>query len=93
MDASVAVEQVDAALWDALLASGAQFVSRMPPHLIEYWVHGEGAAKIRWCTDGSFDRARKALLKEGVPARMINGTVANLYELACGKHPGPHRDR
>jgi len=87
-------ERADAAgwqLWDALLASAAEFVSRMPPHLIEYWVHGEGAAKIRWCTDGSFDRARKALLKEGVPARMVNGTVANLYELACGKHPGRHK--
>lgn len=92
---SALLERVDAAelaLWDALAASGAQFVSRMPEHLREYWVHGEGAAKIRWCTEGSFDRARKALLKEGVPADRVNGTVANLYELACGKHPGRHKD-
>jgi len=70
--------------------ASADFVSRMPEHLQEYWLHGEGAAKVRWCTEGSFERARKALLKEGVPLHMVDGTVANLYRRACGKNPGRH---
>lgn len=65
-----------------------EFVSRMPPQLVEYWIHGPGAAKVRWCTHGSFERARRALLKEGVPAHMVDGTVANLYKRACGHSPG-----
>lgn len=70
--------------------AAAEFVSQMPEHLREYWLHGEGAAKVRWCTEGSFERARKALLKEGVPLHMVDGTVANLYRRACGKNPGAH---
>lgn len=67
-------------------------VFRMPADLADYWLHGEGAAKVRWCTDGSFDRARRALLAEGVPVHMVDGAVANLYKRACGKSPGPHND-
>lgn len=84
--AEVAFGQLDAMMEEA----AADFVSRMPEHLQDYWLHGEGAAKVRWCTDGSFERARKALLKEGVPLHMVDGTVANLYRRACGKNPGRH---
>lgn len=66
-------------------------VSTMPPQLQAYWLTGEGAAKVRWCTPGSFRRARRLMLKEGVPAHMVDGTVANLYRKACGKSPGRHR--
>lgn len=66
-------------------------VSTMPAQLQAYWLTGEGAAKVRWCTPGSFRRARRLLLKEGVPAHMVDGTVANLYRKACGKNPGRHR--
>jgi hypothetical protein len=68
-------------------------ISTMPEHLQRYWTEGEGAAKVRWGTRGSFRRARRLLLKEGVPLRMVNGTVANLYKRATGKHPGPHGRR
>jgi hypothetical protein len=66
-------------------------VFAMPDDLADYWVRGEGAAKIRWCTEGAFERARRAL-REHVPAPMLDGTVANLYKRACGKWPGQDRD-
>lgn len=65
-------------------------VSQMPAQLQAYWLTGEGAAKVKWCMEGSFRRARRLMLQEGVPARMVNGTVANLYRKACGKNPGRH---
>lgn len=72
------------------LASNADGFA-MPDDLADYWIHGEGAAKVRWCTEGSFDRARRAL-REHVPAPMLDGTVANLYKRACGKWPGQDHD-
>lgn len=60
----------------------------MPEQLEDYWLHGPGAAKVRWCTRGAFRRARRALLAEGVPAESIGGTVRNLYVKACGHEPG-----
>jgi hypothetical protein len=63
----------------------------MPDDLADHWVHGEGAAKVRWCAEGGFERGRRAL-REYVPAHMLDGTVANLYKRACGKWPGQHRD-
>lgn len=60
----------------------------MPDQLEDYWLHGAGAAKVRWCTRGAFRRARRALLAEGVPAAVIGGTVRNLYVKACGHEPG-----
>ncbi len=66
-------------------------VFAMPDDLADYWIRGEGAAKIRWCTEGSFERARRAL-REHVPAPMLDGTVANLFHRACGKWPGQDHD-
>lgn len=63
----------------------------MPADLADYWLHGEGAAEIRWCTDGSFRRAQRAL-RGKIPAAQLDGAIANLYRRACGKHPGPHND-
>lgn len=59
----------------------------MPEQLEDYWLHGAGAAKVRWCTRGAFRRARRALLAEGVPAEAVGGTVRNLYVKACGHEP------
>lgn len=67
-------------------------VSQMPEQLAEYWVHGAGAAKVRWNVRGAFRRARRLLRQEGVPEHMLDGAVANLYRRATGKHPGRHRD-
>jgi hypothetical protein len=63
----------------------------MPEQLAEYWVHGEGAARVRWFVRGAFRRARRLLRQEGVPEHMLDGAVANLYRRATGKHPGKHR--
>lgn len=68
-----------------------EFQGRMPDQLADYWLHGVGAAKIRWGTRGSFKRARRLLLKEGVPMHMVDGAVANLYHQATGEWPGSHR--
>jgi hypothetical protein len=75
----------------AAMSSDAD-VFAMPDDLADHWIHGEGAAKIRWCTEGAFERARRAL-REHVPAPMLDGTVANLYKRACGKWPGQDRDQ
>jgi len=73
------------------LAGGDPDVFAMPDDLADYWLHGEGAAEIRWCTDGSFERAQRAL-RGKIPAAQLDGAIANLYRRACGKHPGPHND-
>lgn len=85
-----------AAVWeDEFTESGdvimTSAVSRMPPQLQAYWLTGEGAAKVQWCTEGSFRRARRLMLQEGVPRRMVDGAVANLYRKACGRSPGRKR--
>lgn len=78
-----------------LLQAGACAVDpgefAMPEDLAEYWLYGEGALEIGWCTDGSFERARNAL-RDKIPAAQLDGAIANLYRRACGKHPGPHND-
>lgn len=64
-------------------------------HLMEYWSHGEGAAKIRWGTDGDFDRCirqvQEAVTKGGnkpLPDREIKGLCSNLHQRATGARPG-----
>ncbi len=55
--------------------------------LFEYWTRGRGAAKIRWGTDGSFDRCVRAL-RSKVPARYdVKGLCANLHKRATGEWP------
>jgi hypothetical protein len=67
----------------------------LPPQLIAYWVHGEGAQLIRWGVPGDFERAIKliqaAIVKGGgkpLPDRVIKGLVATLHKLATGASPG-----
>lgn len=83
-------EQLDYAEAFAQWAANEFDISTMPEHLQRYWTEGEGAAKVRWGVRGAFKRARRLLLKEGVPLRMVNGTVANLYRRATGRYPGRH---
>jgi len=70
-------------------------ISRMPAELKKYWLHGAGAAKIRWGTGGDFDRCRRAIqaeiTKDGrkpLPDYEINGLCANLHREATGATPG-----
>lgn len=65
--------------------------SRMPDDLKDYWLRGEGAAQIRWGTDGSFGRCVREL-REHFPAN-TEGLCANLYHEATGHWPGENRDK
>lgn len=58
----------------------------IPDQLADYWLHGKGAAKVRWCTRGSWRRARRLLRKYVNPAQ-LDGLVTNLYVRACGHGP------
>ena len=66
----------------------AEFISRLPEQLQEYWTTGEGGRSIRWCTKGAFDRARRRLRKYVQSPEVLDGLVANLYHRACGHWPG-----
>lgn len=61
------------------------FQSRLTGPLRKYWIDGEGAAKVRWGTPGSFDRCVRAL-RDDFP-RDTEGLCANLHHEATGKWP------
>ncbi len=67
-----------------------QYQSRMPAQLKRYWLHGEGAAKIRWGTPGAFDRCVRNLADEF--PQETKGLCANLYHEATGHWPGEDKD-
>lgn len=60
--------------------------------LMQYWAHGEGAAKIRWATPGDHTRCVR-LIQEAVtgngrpplPEHEIHGLCTNLQKRATGK--------
>jgi hypothetical protein len=63
--------------------------------LMEYWAHGEGAAKIRWNVPGDFDRCimhvQEAVTKGGnapLSDHVIKGLCSNLHVRATGARPG-----
>jgi hypothetical protein len=56
--------------------------------LVEYWVHGEGAAKVKWGVTGSMKRCIRHLRKHvGVRA---GGLCAEYHKLATGEWPTTH---
>lgn len=55
--------------------------------LMEYWAHGKGAIKIRWGTDGDFDRCVTELGKYVSPG-IVKGLCSNLHQRATGARPG-----
>jgi 2'-5' RNA ligase len=67
-------------------ADDGELESKMPPQLKAYWLAGEGAAKVRWGTPGSFDRCVREL-KDDFP-QDPEGLCANLYKEATGRWPG-----
>lgn len=58
----------------------------MPQQLLEYWVHGKGAAKIRWGVPGDFNRCVRALRKY-FPTNP-EGLCNRLHTRALGVPPG-----
>lgn len=59
--------------------------------LHNYWVRGEGAAKIGWGTEGSFRRCRRELA-EYIGPQYLNRTCAEWYHDATGRWPGRRSD-
>ena len=56
--------------------------------LVEYWVHGAGAAKVRWGSPGSMKRCIRHLRKY---VRLSpGGLCAEYHRLATGEWPTEH---
>lgn len=71
----------------ATIADLEQFAvpGQMPRQLLQYWVHGKGAAKIRWGTPGDFNRCVRNLRKY---VRDPKGLCNRLHTRALGAPPG-----
>jgi phage head maturation protease len=61
--------------------------ARATERLHAYWVHGEGAAKIRWGEGGDFDRC---VVELGKYIKDPHGYCANAHEEATGMWPAQH---
>jgi hypothetical protein len=59
--------------------------------LMEYWAHGEGAAKIRWPEPCAFCRCLEHLAKYF--PKNTKGLCANLEKRATGHWPNPQHSR
>lgn len=56
--------------------------------LADYWVHGEGAAKIRWGESGDFDRCVTEVTKAAPGLSDVKGYCAERHHDALGVWPG-----
>lgn len=61
----------------------------VPQHLRDYWVRGEGAAKIGWGAPDDYYRCIAELGKY-VPPNEVHGVCGNLHELATGMSTAEH---
>ena len=74
--------------WMAARYGGATAHPAATEKLHEYWVHGEGAAKIRWGTPGDFQRCVDHLDKY-MPGR-AQGYCNLAHKAATGMYPAQH---
>jgi len=59
--------------------------------LHQYWVHGEGAAKIRWGTPGDFDRCTRQLEEHAhFTPEQAHGYCNLAHHAATGMYPATH---
>lgn len=84
-EAASAVEVED---WDDYFAAAISDFVKGDAKLREHWVHGEGAAKIRWPEEGAFRRCVSHLRKY---VRDPEGLCAEYHHEATGKWPGEKR--
>lgn len=61
--------------------------ARNTERLMHYWSEGAGATKIRWGSDGDFDRCVVELSKYVGPG-VVKGLCSNLHKRATGARPG-----
>ena len=54
--------------------------------LMRYWTTGPGGIRLRWGTDGSFDRCVDELSKHVGPG-IVKGLCARLHKRATGEWP------
>lgn len=74
---------------DVIVAAGHPFKgAKGAERLKEYWIHGEGAAKIRWGTPGDLTRAHNHLAKYVGP--MAWGLAANYHKALFGMSNAKH---
>lgn len=61
--------------------------------LHEYWVHGEGAARIRWGTPGDFDRCTRQLEEHAhFTPEQAHGYCNLAHHAATGMYPSQHAE-
>jgi HK97 family phage prohead protease len=72
---------------DAARAAGMITNPGGTERLHQYWVHGEGAAKIRWGAPGDFDRC---VMHLGKFIKDPKGYCANAHHAALGIWPATH---
>lgn len=73
---------------EAVTAAGGH--GTMPANLKKYWLHGEGAAKIRWGEGGDYNRCVLELSRHVNPAQ-VHGLCGNLHEEALGISTAEHK--
>jgi hypothetical protein len=75
---------------DVIVAAGHPFKgAKGAERLKEYWIHGEGAAKIRWGTKGDLSRCHNHLAKFVGPA-MAWGLAQNYHKALFGMTNAKH---
>lgn len=75
---------------DVIVAAGHPFKgAKGAERLKEYWIHGEGAAKIRWGSKGDLTRAHNHLAKYVGPA-MAWGLAQNYHKSLFGMTNAKH---
>jgi len=77
----------EAAFHAALRAAGMLTNPKGTERLHEYWVHGEGAAKIRWGAPGDFDRC---VMHLGKFIKDPKGYCNLAHHAALGIYPATH---
>lgn len=81
-----------AALTEEAKAGGADRNRGNAEELRKYWTTGEGAAKIRWGTDGDFGRCVRLVSEHMTPER-AKGYCANRHKEATGMWPGDRNNK
>lgn len=75
--------------WDAFFAARLAAFVASDTDLRKYWVHGEGAARVRWPEPGAFKRCVHLLSRY---VRDPEGLCAEYYHEANGRSPSENKD-
>lgn len=94
---TMGIRDTMASTWPEAYASvGTALHPASTERLMEYWAHGEGAAKIRWPEPCAFCRCLEHVGEASAgkmdPAR-LKGHCANLEKRATGHWPNPEHSK